>query len=220
MLFQQRFLDGIRDGSITLAFRRWQRPSVRAGGTLLTPVGQLTITSLSKVALRDISKADARRAGYESLDELHAALHDRTRGEIYRIELGSLRPDPRIALRKAATLTAEETRDLITRLQRLDDHAPRPWTLRTLELIRSRPGVRWRLMPCAPSGQGHLQTERQKVEGPWPDRKPRGRLQAVATRARVPAQNLAVIPTRTMRGVRMRVGRPHWLPICSVCSNT
>ena len=23
MLFRQRFLDGIRDGSITLAFRRW-----------------------------------------------------------------------------------------------------------------------------------------------------------------------------------------------------
>lgn len=142
MLFQQRVLEGIRVGSITLAFRRWRRPSVRAGGTLLTPVGELTISSLSPVALSDISKADARRAGYESLDELHAALRERTEGEIYRIELGPLGPDPRITLRATDSLTEDDTQDLVARLKRLDDHASRPWTLRTLEVIRSRPGVR------------------------------------------------------------------------------
>ena len=142
MLFQQRFLEGIRDGSITLAFRRWRRPSVRAGGTLLTPVGELTIASLSQVTLSEISEKDARRAGYESLDALHKALRERAEGEIYRIELGPLRPDPRIALRKAGTLTAEDTRDLRARLKRLDDHASQPWTQATLELIQSRPGVR------------------------------------------------------------------------------
>jgi hypothetical protein len=26
MIFRQRFLEGIRDGTITLAFRRWRRP--------------------------------------------------------------------------------------------------------------------------------------------------------------------------------------------------
>ena len=142
MLFQQRFLDGIRDGSITLAFRRWRRPSVRAGGTLLTPVGELTISSLAQVTLNGISEKDARRAGYESLDALLAALRERTEGQIYRIELGPLRPDPRIALRATDALSDEETRDLAARLKRLDDHASRPWTLPTLELIRARPGVR------------------------------------------------------------------------------
>jgi hypothetical protein len=142
MLFQQRFLDGIREGSITLAFRRWRRPSVRAGGTLLTPVGELTISSLSQIALSEISAKDARRAGYESLDALHDALRERPDGQIYRIELGLLRPDPRIALRAAATLTSDEARDLVARLKRLDDDAARLWTQATLELIRSRPGVR------------------------------------------------------------------------------
>jgi hypothetical protein len=142
MLFQQRFLDGIRDGSITLAFRRWRRPSVRAGGTLLTPVGELTIASLSQITLSDISERDARQAGYDSLDALHTALGERTDGHIYRIELGALRPDPRIALRAANALTADDARDLAARLKRFDDHASRPWTLRTLELIRARPGVR------------------------------------------------------------------------------
>ena len=66
MIFRQRFLDGIRDGTITLAFRRWRRPSVRAGGTLLTAVGQLEIVSVDEVAMTHISDQDARRAGYAS----------------------------------------------------------------------------------------------------------------------------------------------------------
>ena len=70
MLFRQRFLDGIRDGTITLAFRRWRRPSVRAGGTLLTAVGQLSIASVDEVAMTRISEADARRAGYASREDL------------------------------------------------------------------------------------------------------------------------------------------------------
>ena len=98
MLFRQKFLDGIRDGTVTLAFRRWRRPSVRAGGTLLTPVGQLGIASVDEVAITRISEADARSAGYQSRDELVAELRSRDEGTIYRIELGPLRPDPRVAL--------------------------------------------------------------------------------------------------------------------------
>ena len=40
MLFRQTFLDGIGNRSVPLAFRRWRRPTVRAGGTLLTAAGQ------------------------------------------------------------------------------------------------------------------------------------------------------------------------------------
>jgi hypothetical protein len=143
MLFRQKFLDGIRDGSITLVFRRWRRPSVRAGGTLLTPVGQLGITSVGEVAITRISEADARLAGYESRDELVAELRSHDAGTIYRIELGPLRPDPRVALRQAATLADRERDEIDTRLQRLDARAADgPWSARTLDVIRTHPGVR------------------------------------------------------------------------------
>jgi hypothetical protein len=46
MLFKQAFLDGIRAGTVTVAFRRWQRPTVKAGGTLLTAIGQLSIVDV------------------------------------------------------------------------------------------------------------------------------------------------------------------------------
>jgi hypothetical protein len=142
MLFQQRFLAGIRDGSITLAFRRWRRPTVRAGGTLLTAVGELTIDSVSPVTLDDMTEADARRAGYASLEVLIATLREGTEGTFYRIELGALRADPRIVLRATGTLTDEEQQNLVNRLKRLDAHATEAWTLRTLDVIASHPAVR------------------------------------------------------------------------------
>ena len=143
MLFRQRFLDGIRDGAITLACRRWRKPSVRAGGTLLTAVGQLDIVAVDEVAVTHISDAEARHAGYASRDELLAELQSRDEGKVYRIDLGTLRPDPRVALRESAELADAERGDLAKRMQRFDANAPDgPWTRKTLEIIRAHPGRR------------------------------------------------------------------------------
>jgi hypothetical protein len=143
MLFRQRFLDGIRDGTITLAFRRWRRPSVRSGGTLLTPIGQLSIMSVDEVAVTRISDAEAQRAGYGSRDDLLADLQSRDEGTIYRIELGAVRADPRVRLRQSASPSADEIEHIRNALNRLDERSAQgAWTDRTLDLIRSRPGVR------------------------------------------------------------------------------
>lgn len=154
MLFRKSFLEGIRTGAITVAFRRWRRPSVRAGSTLLTPVGQLTIKSVKSVASSRISAADARRAGYESREALIEELQRRTDGELYRIELGPLRTDPRIALRKTLATTESESQALHDRLRRLDARAVEgAWTMRTLEVLSSHPGVRAGDL-CSLVGQG------------------------------------------------------------------
>jgi hypothetical protein len=143
MLFRQHFLDGIRNGTITLAFRKWRRPSVKAGGTLLTAVGRLHIAAVAEIALKEISRADAKRAGYESLDALVEELNRYDAGKLYRIELGPLEADPRIALRQTKAASEHETSAMAQRLRRLDAHsADGPWTQRTLELIRAHPGRR------------------------------------------------------------------------------
>ncbi len=143
MLFRNEFLDGIRAGTVTLAFRRWRRPTVRAGGTLLTPVGQLSIVSVDQVAASRISKADAQRAGFETRAALLEELERRDAGEIYRIELGALVPDPRVALRETPVGDEAELDVLRSRLSRLDARAATgAWTRRTLEILRAHPGVR------------------------------------------------------------------------------
>jgi hypothetical protein len=142
MLFRSEFLEGIRNGDITLAFRRWRRPSVQAGGTLLTPVGQLSIQSVELVALETISSAEANRAGYHSKEALLEALRARAAGDVYRIELGPLRPDPRIALRMTDVGSATELQHLQAQLRRLDSRAPNgAWTCRTLQVLEDHPGI-------------------------------------------------------------------------------
>lgn len=94
MLFRSALLEGIAAGVVTLAFRRWRRPSVRAGGSLLTPVGQLGIKSVERVEPDRISDAEVRLAGYESRAVLLDELQRRTEGEVYRIELVRCFPTP------------------------------------------------------------------------------------------------------------------------------
>ncbi|HEX7708574.1 MAG TPA: hypothetical protein VF701_19085 [Thermoanaerobaculia bacterium] len=142
MLFRNDVLESIRAGAITVAFRRWRKPSVRAGSTLLTSVGQLTIKSVTKIALTQISKEDAHLAGYQSREALLEELQRRPEGEVYRIELGPLRPDPRIALRKLPA-TELESHALRDRLHRLDVRASDgAWTLSVLRVLSSHSGVR------------------------------------------------------------------------------
>lgn len=143
MLFKRAFLDGIASGEITVAFRRWTRPTVRAGGTLKTAVGMLAIAAVERVPAEAITEAEARRAGYLSRDALMAELDAREQGEIYRIELRYAGPDPRIALRERAELSGEELAALRKKLDRLDGASPLgPWTFAVLRLIGRNPGVR------------------------------------------------------------------------------
>jgi hypothetical protein len=142
VIFRQEFLDGIREGRITVAFRRWRRPSVKSGGTLLTAVGLLNIRDVSQVRLESISQADARRAGYDGREALITELTERTEGEIYRIDLGTLEADPRVALRKRRVSDAD-LNELIVRLERLDARSSgTPWTRRVLDLIHANPAKR------------------------------------------------------------------------------
>jgi hypothetical protein len=56
-------LKAIGRGEVTVAFRRWKRPTVRQGGTLITPVGVLSIDSLDGIEPDVITPTDARAAG-------------------------------------------------------------------------------------------------------------------------------------------------------------
>jgi len=142
MIFKQHALDGIRAGTVTLAFRRWTRPTVKAGGTLLTAVGQLHIGAIRTVTAAQISAADARRAGYASREALVDDLNRRDDGDIYRIELGTLTADPRIAMRETAAIAPDELRGVREKLRRMDARTAEPWTIRVLALIRQQPGRR------------------------------------------------------------------------------
>ncbi len=156
MILTQATLDAIKHGQVTLAFRRWRRPSVRSGGRLLTAAGQLEIRTVVPIAATDISNRDALRAGFPSREALLDELDRRTEGTLYRIEFGALTADPRVALRQQAALSGADHEALRTRLSRLDARAADgAWTRRVLELIRDHPGLRAADL-CRLAGQDRL----------------------------------------------------------------
>jgi hypothetical protein len=140
MLLKRHVLDGIVDGSISLVFRHWRKPTVKAGGSLKTAVGLLAIDAVDIVALSSIKPLDARRAGYAALDDLRRELGRYSHGDIYRIKVRHAGADPRVALRAETRLDDEELAALQDRLKRLDRVTP--WTQRTLGLIARHPGRR------------------------------------------------------------------------------
>ena len=142
MLLRKPILDGIIAGDVDLAFRRWKRPTVKTGGTLRTAVGMLQIDRVERVTIEAISHDDARRAGV-TLEDLLEFLSQKEEGEVYRVELGSIFPDPRVALREDDDLTEEDVEELTERLDRLDRASRRgPWTRGFLRLLEENPHVR------------------------------------------------------------------------------
>ena len=141
MLFRAGTLDAIAAGEVTIAFRRWTRPTVKQGGSLVTRVGVLAIDTLEVVEPDAITDADARRAGHDSRDEVLAMLAGRA-GDVYRVTFHVVGEDPRIALRERDDLGADDIAVLAKRLGRLDARPGGAWTERVLRLIGDHEAVR------------------------------------------------------------------------------
>lgn len=141
MLFRQHVLAQIASGDVTLAFRRWTKPTVKAGGTLRTAVGVLAIDAVDEIEEGAITDSDARKAGFADRAALVKELAARTEGRCYRIAFHRAGDDPRIALRDAADLDDEGRAEIDRKLARFDDSAGMAWTRPVLQLIAARDGT-------------------------------------------------------------------------------
>jgi hypothetical protein len=143
MLFKQRLWAGLKNGTITVTFRRWRAPQARPGGRYRTPAGVLEVDAITTVGAEDITDADARGAGYDDRATLLGELDRYPEGELYRIDFHHVGADPRDALRADADLTDDDLDQITERLDRLDKASRNgPWTRQVLRTIAERPAVR------------------------------------------------------------------------------
>lgn len=165
MIFRKEFLQGIAAGKVTLAFRRWRKPSVKEGGRLRTPVGELAIETVAIIKESAITEKDARAAGFASREELLSELRrvleagplrggryaaskpakesDDGPRDLYRVTFSLAGPDSRVALREDTKLSPDDLANIRKKLDRLDEASPLgPWTRKVLTMIRERPAVR------------------------------------------------------------------------------
>lgn len=132
-------LEAIRRGEIDLAFRRWDRPRVKAGTRLRTAVGLVEVVGVEQVSVSSLRKQDALRCGAGSLSALREALAARAERPVFRVELRYAGTDPRETLRETVP-SQQEIVGILAGLDRLDAASPiGPWTRATLRIIDENP---------------------------------------------------------------------------------
>jgi len=143
MLIKEHHLQGMATGKITLAFRKWNRPTVKAGGTLLTKLGQLAIDAVDVVTAKSITDAEAIQSGFPSKASLLAELAKHPGEKLYRIRVRYAGEDPRIALRENADITGNETAVILKKLQGMDARSIYgAWTKKVLSHINRHPQMK------------------------------------------------------------------------------
>lgn len=145
MLFDMEFRDGVRDGTITLTFRSWKRRQARPeaihrlwGDTLIR------ITAVDTVAVGAIGASDAKRAGFESRDQLLTYLRNGPGGdladevEVYRVafEYAGDIVDTPVAVGDTDVAAA------VAKLRGMDRRSKHgAWTIATLKLVETMPAT-------------------------------------------------------------------------------
>lgn len=141
MLFKQSSLDKIVRKEVTLAFRRWKRPTVKAGGRVRTASGVVRIGDITISDASRLTQDDAIAAGFPTLAALQKMLGPDDGSPVYRIELDGIEPDERVALRDDALLSEEDWHALTLRFARWDKTAP-GYFPSILQAIGAHPEVR------------------------------------------------------------------------------
>jgi hypothetical protein len=88
--FSQEIREKVLTGQITVSFRLWRRPKVKAGGRYRVADGQIEVDSVELLPFSSIDETDVRLSGEADLESLRQrAAHAGPIGEdtlLYRIE--------------------------------------------------------------------------------------------------------------------------------------
>ena len=195
MLFPPATLQAIADGKVTLAFRRWERPRVKAGGRQRTAIGVIAFDAVEAVDRDDLDEADATAAGFASVNAA-AGLRRPADG---RHDLPHPAPARRAGPASRAARVAPG-RGAASRAHRPPGSPRSSEPPRSVDATGAAPDPRPARRPCRrPGGRlrpraSAVQARRSQAQGARPDREPESGLPPL------PARPLAA------GGIRVRAG--------------
>jgi hypothetical protein len=146
MLFAGSDRDGVAEGRITTAYRRWAEARVVEERIYRTNAGRIEIESVRQVNpdLIADNDADVIAADRQNAKDVRRRLRGNEDWPTFLIKFHLVEgPDPRDELAAAADLSADDLADLKAKLAKLDDLSRHgAWTTDTLRLIQSKPATR------------------------------------------------------------------------------
>ncbi|TDU88190.1 hypothetical protein EV138_1732 [Kribbella voronezhensis] len=146
MLFAGPDRDGVAEGRITSAYRRWAEPRVVAGRVYRTNAGRIEIDSVSQInpdLLAD-NDPDVIAADRGNAKDVRRRLRGNEDWPTFLIRFHLVEgPDPREELAASADLSPSDLEDLRARLAKLDELSRHgAWTTATLRQIQAKPHIR------------------------------------------------------------------------------
>ncbi|TCM45128.1 hypothetical protein [Kribbella sp. VKM Ac-2568] len=146
MLFAGSDRDGVAEGRITTAYRRWSEARVVEGRIYRTNAGRIEIESVRQVNpdLIADNDADVIAADRQNAKDVRRRLRGNEDWPTFLVKFHLVEgPDPREELAASADFSPAELEDLKARLAKLDELSRHgAWTTDTLRLIQSKPAVR------------------------------------------------------------------------------
>jgi hypothetical protein len=145
MLFAGTDTEGVAEGRITAAYRRWAEPRVVEGRVYRTNAGRIEIDSIKRVNPDLISDYDEmlHLAGRMNAKDVRRRLRGDETLPTWLIRFHLVEgPDPRDELANTADLGPADVEELTSKLAHLDSFKSTPWTLATLRLIEANPRTR------------------------------------------------------------------------------
>ena len=146
MLFAGSDRDGVAEGRITTAYRRWAEPRVVAGRIYRTNAGRIEIDNVSQInpdLLAD-NDADVIAADRGNAKDVRRRLRGNEDWPTFLIRFHLVEgPDPREELAASADLSPADIEELGDRLAKLDELSRHgAWTTATLRQIQAKPATR------------------------------------------------------------------------------
>lgn len=92
MVFTKKLREGIKRGRITISFRIWLNPRVKAGGRYPMDDGHVVVDSIAPITKRQITAQLARESGFDSVADLLATAKHGKGEKIYLVRFHYLRP--------------------------------------------------------------------------------------------------------------------------------
>jgi hypothetical protein len=146
MLFAGSDRDGVANGKITAAYRRWAEARVAEGRIYRTNAGRIQIDSVRQVNpdLIDDNDADVAAADRRNAKDVRRRLRGTEDQPTFLVKFHLIEgPDPRDELAAQSDLSPDDLEELKTRLAGFDEFSKQgPWTTTTLRLIQSKPATR------------------------------------------------------------------------------
>lgn len=140
MLFKQKHLDGIKEGKVSLAFRKWKSTPLKKGSLLKTSVGIVEITDIAIINQPHINEIDAQKAGFINLESLLKSIYSEDAGKIYKIHVRFLKEDKASKPKEKSSLSQGEIDMLKAKLLQMDKYARHGfWTKDILTSIKDNP---------------------------------------------------------------------------------